>query len=335
MVHRTSWKGVGNTFSVTSPALRGTKRRAAGGFVAVYVLVTLSLFVAGFALAVVLGDAPGRTQASAVFAVAAVIGGLGLYVEARRDLYAFSMYVTVLASLMLVGSGAVAVMFGGSRSVSIPVAMAAFAVGAATLRYILRSQFGKDAVPNVLRQRFQDHEIFELQDVQFSFTRNYRVGAVNRPASACIHVQNCLDEERTVRVRLVDKAALFSGVGRLIFVQPDPVRLGPGEVGEVTIPVRASDDARGELDLYWSAKISGARGRRLRKWRAQGVPPRIPPWLTLAMGGFAFLFGGLVAWGGGVKFRFQVSPRHEGEESSARLEVAGTPTWRVVWSRQS
>ena len=56
-------KASGNTFSVTSPALRGTKRRAAGGFVAVYVLVTLSLFVAGFALAVVLGEMPpGRTR---------------------------------------------------------------------------------------------------------------------------------------------------------------------------------------------------------------------------------------------------------------------------------
>jgi hypothetical protein len=307
--------------------------RADRGFVAVYILVTLSLIVAGSALLISLGQAPAHGGALAVLLAATAFGGLGLYIEARRDLYAFSMYATVLASLTLIASIAVAAMFDGGRSVSIPLAVLAAIVGAATGTYIVRSQFGTDAVPNILRQRVPDSAIYEMHDVQFSGARTAASVSPTQAGEARIVLQNCADAPRTVHLRLVDKPALLSGAGRLIYAQPEPVRLGPGEAGELAIPVLASDAARGALDLYWSAKVLGARGRRIRKWHAQGLPPRIPLWLTAVLGAFALLFGGLIAWGGGVRFRFQIVPGGRTDGEAAARHHPANATWTVVWSQ--
>ena len=241
--------------------------------------------------------------------------------EARRNRTMFHKYAAGLAgigSVITVASFSV----GLWRGPSAIVAMAA-AIGASVwaITSIVRGLRAKDTVPDVLRARFSEASISELDGVQVVVQQEATASGV----VVTTFVQNCWSASRAVRLSFDVTRPLFGGTrGECHVPALDVVELGPGEVRACTIPVTPAPDARGEFHLWVRLKVSGSGGDRVRHREARAFTDRIPLWLTLLLTPF-----GLVAFGGGTR----VIVRASGE---SRPPAEPTPAaWKSIFAPAS
>lgn len=285
------------------------------GNVAVFALTFFLLCSAGILLIVVSrsGWTSGRVFG---FGGTAFLAALLLLFEWRSDRYAVTTFITGMLGMAAVVS--VITTFSlvsydeklstGWLSVSAMFTLAATSLG--VYLYRLKKRPEDPRFPNVLRREFGDKMIMERDGIQM-------VTAVltdEAPAMFFL-VQNCWVSERKVR--------LTFDTGNIHIGKPDPllpvrkvdVELAPAEVAKVVVPVRPSEKP---FCVYAGVAVSGSGGTRVRLWEARSISARITPGRSV-LG----LFAGVLAWGGGIKFKFPTLSL-----SGTLSEPEVTPVWR-------
>lgn len=220
-----------------------------------------------------------------------LVGGLVLALRAlramwRRDSYGAAQFILFCAALpaLVCGLWALnvresAAPLTGATVFTLPViACAAF---------LYRQHTRPELLPNVLKQWVGAGHISELGELQLA------VQLVKTEIRGILYlkiaVQSCVDAERVLRVSLSGPPA-----SRLRYRPQANVRVGPGEVGILSLPIAPVAGAGDPGKLHLDPDVSGDHGPRIRYWRAQPYQRRIT-------GGFqaALLLAGHAAWGGG------------------------------------
>lgn len=294
------------------------------GYAVVWVLVTVALFALAMTGIAFTSDSPTPAPAYLIFGAALGVAALGLYVELKRDAYVFSMFAVLFGSVTAMITGSVALLGQERHPVAVLVALLTTATVVASVVYILRMQYGREILPNLLRQEFPRSAIYEVDGVQFAAT--FGAGELEPENGLAIRVvaQNCWDVPRTLVFGLRSERRIsFNKAGA--HFPPEPSLVIPGaSVAVLTIPVVMHPNANGRYALLADPRVQGSGGTRVRRWRAQGLNSSIPTWLT-AIGPFL----GFLVWGGGMKFKFQV----RGTKGNADVEVSvPPPTEEVVWT---
>jgi hypothetical protein len=162
-----------------------------------------------------------------------------------------------------------------------------FAAGFAFIRWTKHS---RDPIPDVLRSMFPPTSITEKGGVQVAFR-----APATLPSNAIwpieVVLQNCTGASRTIELALAE-APLWPGKQALVSRPPGAIVLGASEVKRIQFPVCASAQApaRGEVRTYLRVHVSGTRGRRTRRWRAE---PLVAPIGLLQIAIAALLFAPL------------------------------------------
>lgn len=291
-----------------------------------YLLGTLALMVAFPCLVGVVMPTPSARETWIVLLVAGSLAALLLGREARRDVYPFAQFsvVALLFPATFAISAYVVAESDAGRVRAVGGGLAC-ALGIAWAVVVLwREHHAKDEAVNVLLERFARDEILEIDGVQWTVVRGPEDVAV--PTWIRIFVQSCVAAERTVIISLEDVTGLLKRRGSLATPPIQPLRLAPGEVGALLVPVGAGPRPAREALLYVSVRARGGAGRRLRRFRGRPASERTRLGFQL----FALL-GGIVTWGGGVRFAFiNTTERAEGAggsepatwQSISRLEDA-------------
>jgi hypothetical protein len=265
-----------------------------------YLLASLALLVAFPCVVGVLSPGPSAGATWATLIASGTVAAIFLSVEARRDLYPFAqfMLVTLLFPLTFAIAAYLVAESEVGRARAVGGGVACVLGIAAAVGVLWHEHHAKDVVPDVLFERFGADSVFEIDGVQWVVERG--PAEVAQGAWVEIFLQNCVAAERSVTVTLEDVTGLFKRRGSLAMPPPDPVSLGPGEVGALWVPVRAGPRPAREALLYVSVRARGARGQRVRKRRARAASERVKLGFQL----FALL-GGHLMWGGGVHCSFE------------------------------
>lgn len=247
----------------------------------------------------------------------------GLAYEARRDLSRTARYAAWLCVPPLVLAVVVVAVSESTEArlkaagVAAPFVLLALASAA----LVIRDQLAEDGVENPLRDRFPTSSIWESEGVQWAANGH---SAVVSPEGTWVRVflQSCVAAPRRVHITFEDRAGFLSRSGSLTWPALEPFELGPGDVGVLHVPIAPTGARRGDVDLYVAVAAYGPPGARVRRWRARAGSKPLSPWLTLLA-----IFGGVVAWGGGVRLRLSIAIAR-GVSSAA---VLGPPRWEPLW----
>jgi hypothetical protein len=285
-----------------------------------YLLATLALLVALPCLVGLVTPGPSATETWMTFGVAGTIAALVLGLEARRDGYAFAQFVLVMLLFPLtfaIAAHVVAETAEGRRRAVMAGVVSLLGMGWAAVR-LWREHHAQGELSNRLLEQFHRNSIFEIDGVHWTGTQGpAELGDENWVR---IYLQNAVAAERTVTITFEDVAGLRGKRGSLLLPRIDPVRIGPGEVGSLLVPVNTGPRPARTTDLYVSVKARGPAGRRLRPFRARAASERTRRGFQLIA-----LIAGHLVWGGGVRFRFQ-NPR---ELTNLRGEPDGA-TWESI-----
>ncbi|WP_164010645.1 hypothetical protein [Pyxidicoccus trucidator] len=292
---------------------RNRSRRAQRGHVFLGLLVLLGLLAAGVSW--LAWRPPDVGPALAWLIGGLVVAGWSSLAFWRRDSFAaaklllFCTLMPVLFCLLWVIN---AHSFGGPAT----WVGGASAVGAALFaRYLWREWRRVEVLPNFLLEAANKDDIHELDGLQFcAGLSRPEEGPV--PLELHVLVQSCVDAERTLTLKL-------SGPSQTRVHYPDSVtvQVGPGEVGQLVVPLHLLPGARAAGKLYLTPSISGPGGPRLRYWRAKDYVARIHPVMQV-LG----LFAGVIAWGGGLSVELPVIP----DAPPPRPQLP-PERWKVMW----
>lgn len=302
-----------------------SRRQAEGGYVLVWVLVVLGLLAAGIgSIEFTVDSRPQNPTMHAIFALGAVVAALGMFAEARRDLYAFCGFGLVAAFIAGLLTGAVALLGTRPHPIAAGVSVVAWLGFVACLVYLLRIQFARDTLPDLLRKEFAPSAIYEVGGVQFAVRQSRTELAAGERFYVRVVAQNCWDRERHLTFVLDPELRVSLNRAGLKVPKEAKLRLPGGAVAVLTIPVEAESKAKGAYSLVARPKVSGSGGTRVRRRRAQAPSTRIPPWITALAA-----LGGVLAWGGGMRLEVAVAQRRDGD-----VPVPGSPLeaeTEVVW----
>jgi hypothetical protein len=291
-----------------------TRRPNESGYAMVWILVVMALLVAAFTGARFADDdRPPSSASNLVFAAGLGIAALGLFAEAKRNLYAFSGFMTVVGFVTGMITGAVALMGSGPHPVAAAVAVLSVLTVIACVVFLVRTEYGREKIPNILRQQFHRSRIYEVDGVQLVPGQSQTEVNAGEQFEIRVVAQNCWDKERTLMFRLKSATRISTNKAGVKFPSEGKVTLPPGAVAALTIPVVAEPGAKGRYRLIASPKVSGEDGRRVRRWRAQAWPTHIPAWLTLLLAAGGVLGGQghvLLAWGGS-ELKVRVHPANQ------------------------
>jgi len=248
-----------------------------------------------------------------------LLGGLTLSAWAlralwRRDSYSAAQFTLFCSAIPVLISALWA--FNARESTGAWTTAAIFmAPVIACAVYLYRQHKRPEVLPNFLREWAQPGAISELGDLQLT-AQLARASGESGLFELQIAVQSCVDAERTLRVALSGPSP-----SRLRYRTPATVRVGPGEVGILALPIAPVPGAGAPGTLHFEPDVTGAPGRRIRYWRARPYERRITPALQVLL-----LAGGHVAWGGGWSVNV---PSVEGPEASG----AELPPdrWTISW----
>jgi hypothetical protein len=304
------------------------RQRAETGFVVVWVLVVLALATAGLSsIGFTLDEGPPSQTVYQVFGVSLTLAALGMFVEAKRDLYVFCQFTLVFAVITGMITGAVALYSAGSHPIAATVAVISALVGVWCVVYVVRTQHSPEVLPNILRQKFRRSAIYEIDGVQLAVVQSStEVGSGNGLAVQVV-AQNCWDKERQPTFVLKLESQIFFKRTGLKFLPESKLVIPGAAVAMLTIPVMAEPSAKGTYSLRASSRISGEGGFRVRRWRAQGLSAPIPLWLSALL-----VFTGLHVWGGGLKLQVKVRPSMRTDPPSPEFLDART---EVVWQPEA
>jgi hypothetical protein len=287
-----------------------------------YLVASLALIAAGPCLIGVLMPSPSAAATWVVLVAGGALASVLLVGEARRDAHAFAQYAVV--ALLVPATFAIAALAVAETTQGRILAAGGLAACVAALAVAIaalwRAHRARDEVPNLLLESFDEQRIFEIEGVQWAGDQ----GDANVSAGSFVRVvlQNCVDAERVVTVSLEDLTGVLLSRGSLATPVIEPLRLTPGEVGSLVVPVLPGARPARESSLYVSVKARGPRGRRLRTFRAGAASERTRLGFQL----FALL-GGHYVGGGGVKFTF-TNPR----TIASSVEPAPA-SWQPLWTQ--
>ena len=276
------------------------------------VLAIVGLLVTGFAFLVSL-------VTHSVIALGFLAGGLALAIWALRGLWRRDSYS---AAQFILFCSAMPVLISGVQAFNVPESAAAWAMAAtfmvpviACASYLYREHKRPEVLPNVLRQWVRAEGICELLDLQLTAQLAPAAGDAGM-FELQIGVQSCVDAERALTVALSGPPP-----SRLRYRTQATVRVGPGEVGILALPIAPIAGAGAPGTLHFSPDVSGEPGPRIRYWRARQYQRRIDPSLQVLL-----LVGGHIAWGGG--WSVNVPAVEAPEESSGELPQ---DRWTIGW----
>ena len=275
-------------------------------------LAVVGLAVAGIAFLAWRG-------AHSVIAPGFVAGGLALGIWALRALWRRDSYA---AAQFILFCSAMPVLISGLWAFNVPESRAAWAMATifmvpviACASYLYREHKRPEVLPNVLRQWVRAEGICELRDLQLTAQLAPAASAVG-VFELQIAVQSCVDAERALTVVLSGPPPSL-----LRYRTQATVRVGPGEVGILALPMAPIAGAGAPGTLHFAPDVSGEPGPRIRYWRARPYQRRIDPSLQILL-----LAGGHIAWGGGWSVNVPGVEALEG--SSAELPP---DRWTISW----
>jgi hypothetical protein len=291
------------------------------GWVVVYILVTLAILTCVIATLMALNAEKRWNSAGSVAAAAALVSLVGLGLELRRDSRAAAMYGAAMLAAAAMFSGVTWWVTVPHSLIALAVAASTAAGAAASLFYLRKAQSAPDnpLFPNVLRSHVRPEAIFETSGIQVT-GQSSRAGGGGETMKLVLLLQNCWGAARQVTFHLDDGMPLSPAAIRARFPSSYAVRLGPAEVGAVTIHV-LSPESGGAFTLSLGISVSGSGGRRVRPWQARELSARINAKTTALL-----LPLGLLAWGGGLKLQF--GPSAPGPRAGTPLP----PEWHVQWT---
>lgn len=262
--------------------------------------------------------------AASLTVVSAALGALSLHVAHRLDRITFLKFVSLIGLVVALIVGAVAHESESIGGTSIALGVAGGLLALFGAIQLLRHDRTADPVPDVLRGMFPEPNIVERDGVQIVGTIASVTLAPGGLAEVRVHLQNCWDGVRRVRVGLEPTRSPFRGRGSIAANGPLEVELGPCEVGHVALACRASDDARGDFSIWLAVRVCGSQGERARRRGAQELSVRWPWWFTI----LALPWG--IVYGGGARLRVRVAP---GEAASTTGEMKPAE-WTSVWRKE-
>jgi len=304
--------------------MKQSERETEQGYVVVWILIVLSLLTAAFAsMEFVVDERPPNPTMYWVFAISMLFAAFTMLVEAKRDLHVFCLFAAFAAFVTGIVTGAIALMGMKPHPVAASVAILCGIVIVLCLVYVFKNQYGKETLPNILREHFSQAAIFEVEGLQFAATQSNKEIPAGQGFEIQAFVQNCWDSERTFTFGLKAETRLSLNKAGLKFCKDPTVVLPGGAVAVISIPVLADPNAKGKHTLTAMPKVVGSGGLRVRRRRAQGYSSGIPAWLTL----LGPLFG-FIAWGGGMKFRANILRNKQGEGVIEQLPEIAT---EIIW----
>lgn len=270
---------------------------------ALYAVALCCAAVALFLGGVILGPDPESTPL-VIFFGATAISALCLWLSWRWDRVTFVRFSAVMSLIAGLIAAMVLIEWDTIVTGAVVVLGIAVVIGAASGWWLWRYYRSKDPVPDVLRELFDDKLIMERLDVQIAYLISSTVIAPLGTVEARIYLQNCCRGPRRVKAALSpERPRWWKPSGPLRVPAAESFELQSAEVGYLSIPIQASEDAEGTFDLWLELAIHGSRGDRIRKRRARELSLRWPWWFR-----FLGLLGGHLLFGGGAKARIEIDP---------------------------
>lgn len=250
-----------------------------------------ALCVAAASMAIGMSAPSVATPAWIVAGLAGACAILILQWQASRDLDAVLALIAGFAIPVALVLGIYVLSAGDSGPLPKGLGALCGIIGVACLVATFRRQRAESVThPNILARLVDSKGIVETDGVQFAGT--FTPAEAREAHWATIVLQNCFDGPRTATV-------YFDGARHREYMRFHPkvrVTLGPGEVAEVATPVVAPTSP-GSYHLYFSVRVEGTSGHRVRLWRARAASTRTTGAQTAAM-----LAAGVLVTGGGMRF---------------------------------
>ena len=137
------------------------------GYAVVWGLIVCSFLVVGaVAVALFFDDEPASPELIGIGAAGLALLIACTVIECKRDVYNFYVQGMLCGGLLAVALGIA--FFVGFAELPVLIAMLVFALFAlfCGLKWA-RAQYGKEALPDILRQQYQNNQVREADDVQF------------------------------------------------------------------------------------------------------------------------------------------------------------------------
>mgnify|MGYP000983693301 CR=1 FL=1 len=262
-----------------------------------YVVVTLALLCGAVALALVLGSdvEQSPTAASVAVGALAVVVLLGWY-EWRRERRAAAMFWLFWSGTTLLVCAAIIALMSGSVVWQAAMVLGASAVVTLWLARVLWQETRlRDLLPDWISTQVGAGQFFEDDGVQWAMRAENT--DLSKGVLLQILLQNNLEVERRVRIRLRDEAGWLSSSGHLAMSKLEPVTLPPRGQGSLRVELRAkgAKPLQG-VRVYASVDATGPAGARNRRRRASPGARPISRWLVLLapfVGHIVFKRGGV------------------------------------------
>ncbi len=249
-----------------------------------HALAFMASFAAFLALFALLGSGWPPSPVWAVVTLACLsIAAIFLRIEYRREpMPAMATLGCVCALPFMVSVTTALREQGEGRSKAGIIALVSGAVLAWSITFLVRYK-PRDGLPNVLREAMPHLDLWENDDTHWGVEIAGSVRA--KTGRVRVHLQNCLDAPRTVRVRVVSGGLLGSlllhSKGRLRLEHE--LRLGPLEVGTITLPLQVDAKAKSPIPFSVEVRVRG-NGRRLLRMRERiGKREMSPIWVALGI----------------------------------------------------
>jgi len=236
--------------------------------------------------------------------------------EWTRDRYVTAVFLLVMLSLPCFAMLATAVLFSGPARLTALIVCAVLLVPVLFLaRVVWQERHLVDLLPNWLLTRFARKDIFEDDGV--AWTLEHSGTDVAEGCHISIYLQNNIEAERTVHLRLWDESGFWQRPGKIRFPELRPITLLPRAHAIITVSVApATDEVLKKIRIYAALDAHGAAAARNRGWRARPGPRPISK-LLVVLGPIA---GEIIRERGGVFLAV---------ESSGTSHTATLPSARV------
>lgn len=320
-----------------APAAAARKESEKGHLAVTWSYIAIALLAISFTIAWMISKNLVRSPVIwGILVIGIYIAVVGLSIEAKRNTYGILLFFSgiFLAALIITGT----ILLTGDKPTLLLYILAggSFLLFAVPLFFVLRNHYGKETLPNILRRRHKQSQIFEIKGVQFVFLETPESVRGGGSFNLVFELQNCWDQERRFSVKLKVKKSMFSKKTGQYFPKGDfftfPRKMEviiPGStVGIFTIPVYPNPLLQGSFKFGVSAKVKGYGGKRVRRWRSQNFSTGISRWMFIA-----YIFVGLLAWGRGLGFIIDVLKRPTHQD--IRPDEIPRCKWQVTWSLQS
>lgn len=268
----------------------------------VYVPLTVAYLGLFLTLVPLLGSPPFSSGWGLLLGVSLLVAVPLTFSEWRRSRRSTAMFLLVLLVIPFVSAVGVTTFYEEALLQAVLVATV-IALAFAFLGHVLWLEMTlKDRIPNRISEQFLDEDTFEDDGVQWAVQVTGNDAAT--PLEAIVHLQNNIDAERVVTIRLRAQTP-FVGGGETLRIAPiAPVKLPGASEATVTIPFVASDTRpRKRIDAFVFVEAKGSPGTRNRRQRVGPGPRPVSRWLVL----LAPLAGHLIFQRGGMRIALRSS----------------------------